>query len=134
MSELKLTCIVCPVGCSLAVEETHNADGLSAFTIAGNRCSRGAVYAQEEIRAPKRVVTATCAITGGASNGGGVAGSAGRSGRLSVKTSAPCPKEKIPELLADIYRLKTVPPVKTGDILISGWKGFRIDVVASRSI
>ena len=124
-----LTCIVCPVGCSLTVKETPGADGLSALTITGNRCARGVVYAQEEIRAPKRVVTATCAVSGGAVSGG-----RGIPGRIPVKTSAPCPKEKIPELLADIYRLKVVLPVKAGDALISGWKGSGIDVVASRSL
>ena len=120
----ELTCIVCPVGCSLAVNEEPGADGLPALTITGNRCARGVVYAREEIRAPKRVVTATCTVAGGC----------GILRRIPVKTSAPCPKEKIPELLADIYRLKAVLPVKAGDVLIAGWKGFEIDVVASRSL
>jgi len=150
----ELTCIVCPIGCSLSVEEGPAAGkGLPAFTVTGNRCPRGAAYAQEEIRAPKRVITATCGITFplepaaeramasvDSENRGFPAGNAvpHRSltapRRLPVKTSAPCPKEKIDELLGDIYRLKVCLPVKAGHKLITDWKGSGIDVIAVRTL
>ena len=119
----ELTCIVCPIGCSLVVDGV--ADNPSAITVTGNNCPRGAVYAQEEICFPKRVVTATCALTGSGSYG---------LRRVPVKTSVPCPKEKIPQLLSDIYSVKISLPVSAGDIIIADWKGCGIDVVASRSI
>ena len=52
-----LTCIVCPIGCQLTVEigPAGPDDSYGDLSITGNRCPRGAVYAQEEIRAPKRV-------------------------------------------------------------------------------
>jgi len=116
-----LTCIVCPVGCSLAVEEAAQSGEL---TVTGNRCRRGLVYAQEEIHAPKRTVTATCALHG--------ANHAIR--RIPVKSAAPCPKEKIPELLRDIYRVKMEVPVRRGDTVIADWMGLGIDVVATRTV
>ena len=122
MESRELTCIVCPVGCFLSVEEGPD----SALSVSGNRCPRGAAYAQEEIRAPKRVVTATCAISRPNNEH-----SIHELRRIPVRTSAPCPKEKIPALLADIYATKVTLPVKTGDILIANWKGEGIDVVAS---
>ena len=122
MENRELTCIVCPVGCLLSVEEGPDA----ALSVSGNRCPRGAAYAQEEIRAPKRVVTATCAINGLSSEQ-----SLHELRRIPVRTSAPCPKEKIPALLADIYAVKVTLPVKAGDILIANWNGDGIDVVAS---
>jgi len=130
----ELTCIVCPIGCPLSVEEGPVAgDGLPALTITGNRCKRGNVYAQEEIRAPKRVVTATCAINpGAAETASHLSLTAPR--RLPVKSSVPCPKEKINELLEDIYRLKVSLPVMTGQKLISDWNGSGIDVVAVRTL
>ncbi|MDR0316047.1 MAG: DUF1667 domain-containing protein, partial [Treponema sp.] len=68
----ELVCIVCPIGCSLRVEEGPAAtDGLPAISVSGNRCPRGAAYAQEEIRAPKRMITATCAISGADNNAAG---------------------------------------------------------------
>ena len=120
-----LTCIVCPIGCSLDVEEDSTIQG--NLSITGNRCQRGEVYAREEIRAPKRVVTATCRIEG-------EVGSAGSVRRVPVKTASPCPREKIPALLDDIYKAKITLPVKAGDVVIAGWNGGEIDVVATRTI
>jgi CxxC motif-containing protein len=114
------------MGCSLAV--TEDAGGIS---VTGNRCPRGVVYAQEEIRAPKRQVTASCAI---AEPSGG--GTLKRSGprRAPVKSSIPCPKEQIPALLADIYKLRLSLPLHTGDVVIAGWRGSGIDVIALRDL
>jgi len=115
-----LTCIVCPIGCSLEVNE----DSGGNLSVTGNRCPRGAVYAQEEIRSPKRTVTATCQIDK----------EAACVKRIPVKTSSPCPRGKIPALLDDIYKLKVTLPVKAGDVLIANWKGEGIDVVATRTV
>ena len=130
--ERSLTCIVCPVGCSLLVKNAAGED-LSALTITGNRCSRGIDYAQEEIRSPKRVVTATCGIAF-PQGGSGSHRSLTAPRRIPVKTTAPCPKEKIHELLGDIYRVKVSLPVKAGDCLIADWKGSGIDVVSVRTL
>lgn len=127
-----LTCIVCPIGCQLSVEEEKTPGKTSAgimpeenLSVTGNRCLRGAVYAREEVRAPKRVVTATCAIE----EGGGFL-----IRRVPVKTSSPCPKEKINALLDDIYKTAVKLPVRAGDAVISGWQGGEINVVATRSV
>jgi CxxC motif-containing protein len=113
-----LTCIVCPIGCTLTVEEG------AELRISGNRCPRGAVYAKEEILAPKRVVTATC----------GIAGSPAGLRRVPVKSSIPCPRERIPELLADIYKSRITLPVKPGDAVISDWRGTGIHILAVRKV
>ncbi|MDR0569382.1 MAG: DUF1667 domain-containing protein [Spirochaetaceae bacterium] len=113
-----LTCIVCPVGCSLTVSAEP------ALAVAGNACPRGAVYAQEEIRAPKRVVTATCALSPGPHG----------LKRLPVKTAQACPKALIRELLADLYRLTLQAPLKAGDVIIPDWRGTGVNVVAARTI
>lgn len=123
-----LTCIVCPMGCSLSVEEgPPGADGSAALIIKGNNCSRGEVYAQEEIRAPKRVVTATCAIADSAA-------SPWAPRRVPVKTLLPCPKERIKELLGDMYGLRLRLPIKAGEPVIADWRGTGIAVVAVRTI
>jgi len=115
-----LTCIVCPIGCSLTVNE----DPSGNLSVTGNRCLRGQAYAMEEVRAPKRTVTATCRIDKDAAS----------VKRIPVKTASPCPREQIPALLDDIYKLKVALPVKTGDVLIEDWKGEGINVVATRTI
>ncbi len=123
----KLTCIVCPISCSLEVEEKTSSpdETIDSLSITGNRCSRGVIYAREEIRAPKRIVTATCKIEKETEHS---------VRRVPVKTVSPCQKEKIPALLDDIYKLRITLPVKTGDIFIANWKGEGIDVAATRTI
>jgi CxxC motif-containing protein len=93
------------------IADLKQAGGLqqaSGLQVSGNRCPRGAAYAQEEILAPKRVVTATCGIAGmGIGLRDGTSGPAFRPvsipARVPVKSSVPCPKDQILDLLADIY-------------------------------
>ncbi|MDR0721771.1 MAG: DUF1667 domain-containing protein [Treponema sp.] len=127
-----LTCIVCPLGCSLQV--IPEPPGTEGLTITGNGCQRGAAYAQEEVRSPKRVVTATCAMSPAAGEDTLKTGVLGAPRRVPVKTVLPCPKEHIPELLADIYQIRLTLPVKTGDTVIADWRGTGVRVVAVRSI
>jgi CxxC motif-containing protein len=121
-----LTCIICPIGCILNVENIESCDNMS---VTGNRCVRGVDYALEEIRCPKRVVTATVSIMPGKGEG-----KIGSVRRVPVKTTIPCPREKIPALLQDIYKLKVSLPVNAGDVLIAGWGGEGIDIVTTRRV
>ena len=131
----ELTCIVCPIGCKLLVEEEQEAGGLLALTIKGNRCKRGSVYAEEEIRSPKRVVTATIAVSRSSlSSLKAASRSLTAPRRIPVKTTGPCPKERTFELLKDIYALSKALPVKAGDKLIENWKDCGIDLVVTRSM
>jgi len=120
----ELTCIICPEGCSLSVEEGEN------LKVTGNNCARGIAYAQEEIREPKRTVTATCA----AIFDNNLEKSLYAPRRVPVKTSAPCHKEKIAALLETIYKTKITLPVKMGQVIIADWNGSGIDIVATRSL
>jgi CxxC motif-containing protein len=111
------------MGCSLDVlEDSSSPDNIS---VTGNRCPRGEVYAREEVRAPKRVLTATCRVKG-------ETGVSAR--RVPVKTVLPCPKEKIPALLEDIYKTAVSLPVKMGDAVIANWRGEGIDIIATRTL
>lgn len=128
MSE-ELICITCPLGCHLSVD--READG--SLAVSGNRCPRGVKYANEELLAPKRVVSATAALAGPA------ACAEARHGlcdvaRLPVRSTAAYPKAGVPELLKAIYELKVALPVKRGDVLIKDFKGSGIDVIATRSL
>ena len=124
-----LTCILCPVSCTLEISPDAEDGGYKdSLIVTGNRCPRGVVYALEEIRSPKRIVTATAPV---------MAGEAGSVRRVPVKTATACPQEKIPALLHDIYKLKVSLPVKAGDVLIAGWEispGEGINIIATRSI
>ena len=97
----ELTCIVCPIGCRMTVERM--ADG--ELKVSGNRCKRGAAYAEEEFRDPRRVVTGTCAISGALSP------------RLPVRSTNGVPIDKLAAFLKGMYDLRLAAPVERGEIV-----------------
>jgi CxxC motif-containing protein len=88
------TCIVCPNGCSLHYDETTN-------TCTGNRCPRGAKYAESEFKAPMRSVTTT------------VKTSLPEYPVISVRTSQEVPKGKVKDVVEVInhYCVTTYLPI-----------------------
>ena len=48
----ELTCIVCPRGCHLKVDD-------STLEVTGNSCPRGAAYGKQEVVDPRRTLTST---------------------------------------------------------------------------
>jgi CxxC motif-containing protein len=121
----ELTCITCPMGCRLKIDRLPGGE----LGVGGNRCPRGAVYAREELLSPKRTVTATARVRSSRAPGEdrGVR-------RIPCRSSAPCPKERVGELLKAIYALEAPLPVTRGDILIKDALGLGIDVVATRTL
>lgn len=112
-----MTCIACPLGCSLTVEYS---EGLDDVTVTGNRCAKGEVYACEEILAPKRTVTATVSLT------------AGELSRLPVRTDRALEKELIADLLTELYRIEVSAPVAPGDRVLTDFRGTGVNVIATR--
>lgn len=94
---MNLTCIICPLGCTLSAEVRGG-----SVVVTGNTCPRGAEYAKTECTNPVRTVTATVPC-----------GSA----RLPVKTDRPIPKAEIFACMERIHALQVSAPVKIGDVL-----------------
>jgi len=106
------------LGCHLTIDRHDDA----SLSVTGNRCPRGVKYANEELLAPRRVVSATAAVSGG------------EVARLPVRSTGAYPKQDVPELLEAIYGLRVSPPVRRGDVLIQDFKGSGIDVIATRTL
>ena len=107
---MKLTCIMCPVGCQLQVEKKGN-----DYVVTGNSCIRGERYGKQEVTFPTRMVT-TVAKT--------------NKGFVSVKTSAPVPKARVQDVVDEIGKLILDNP-KHGEIVIENVLGLNIDVVVT---
>ena len=122
----ELICITCPLGCRLVAESVE--EGSDELAVSGNRCPRGAAYAREELLAPRRTVTATCRARAGALSQGAAIK------RVPCRTAAPFPKERVDELLAAIYALEVVLPVRAGRVLIGNALGLGVDVIATRTL
>ncbi len=101
MNKTELTCIECPVGCSIAIEY----DGKDILSVTGNGCKRGKAYAESEIVCPMRVVTSTVRTECGKN--------------VPVKTAAPVKKENIFTVMEKIHSLKVKTPIYSGDVLIN---------------
>lgn len=113
-----ITCINCPVGCRMTVVLSDSGDCVS---VSGNTCPRGAAYAKQECTLPERMITAVVPITN-------------RNIPLSVKTSAPVPKELIPEIMKMIGSLHLSAPIALGDVVISDILHTGKDIVATRNV
>ena len=125
----ELVCISCPIGCRLTVTwdgERVSENDPESVSVEGNRCGRGVIYGREEALAPKRVVTATVPLAQEKESTG--------PRRLPVKTDAPIPRERISELLSELYAMEVTPPVKTGQVLIDNIDNTGINVVATKSV
>ena len=134
----EIVCIGCPMGCRITVER----DGQNILRVEGNGCPRGEKYARQECVAPRRVVTGSVPVRSG--------NVPVRSGsvpvrseitpacftflrRVSVKTSAPVPKDRIFDVMAEIHAFEADLPVAVGDVLIPHVAGTDADVIATEN-
>ena len=114
----KLTCINCPVGCSLKVEM----DGENVICVSGNTCRRGEIYARKEVTNPTRIVTSTVKVVNGTS------------GTVSVKTKEDIPKEKIFACVQALRGIEVQAPVHIGDVILENVAVTGVDIVATRNV
>ncbi len=108
----ELTCIICPLGCSLTAEM---ADG--EVRVSGNTCPKGAEYAKTECTNPVRTVTASVKCDGG---------------MLSVKTDRPIKKGDIFLCMEKIHSLYVKAPVSIGDVICENVCGANIVATQNR--
>lgn len=109
----EMTCIVCPLGCTLRVEQKE--DGRVLVT--GNTCPRGAKYGEDECTNPQRTITTTLRCEDGS--------------MIAVKTDRTIPKEKMFEAMEQINGTVVKLPVTIGDVLIENV--FGSNVVATQN-
>ena len=107
----KIICITCPTGCEMEVA----CEG-EKITVSGNRCPRGAAYAESELKDPRRTVTAVVRTL---------------EGKLQpVRTNKPLPRPLIAGLLNTILKTN-YPEALPGGVIISDIGGTGIDLIAA---
>jgi len=111
--ERVLTCITCPLGCSLHI----TIEGQEVVAVSGNQCPRGAVYAEMECTDPRRTVTTTMRCCDGAV--------------ISVKTSDAIPKKHVKACVTCINSAVAKIPVRIGDVVLHDI--FGCDVIATQN-
>ena len=113
----KMTCVVCPRGCSLEV----TLDGERIVSVTGNTCKRGVAYAEAEILHPERMLTTTVKVTN-------------RRYMMPVRTRTDIPKDKLFAAMDVLMQTRIEAPVKIGDVIVSDLCGTGVDVVAAESM
>lgn len=113
----ELTCIACPVGCRLTIEEK---DG--ALHVLGNRCARGQAYAKQEAIDPQRAVTTLVRVRGGIRP------------VVAVKTRGTVSKAKIDAVLRAARALLVDAPIRVGDMLAENIGGSGAALVATADL
>ena len=110
----ELTCIVCPRGCRLTIDDDMN--------VTGNTCPRGKIYAINELTHPVRIITSSVRVIN-------------RENLLvSVKTSDAIPKEKIFEVMDEINKLGVKAPCEIGQVVAHDILGLGVDIVITKNI
>jgi len=119
MSVKKMTCIVCPFGCSLEIKLNENGEFES---VSGHTCKRGARYAEDEIKNPVRTLTSTVRIVGAESE------------MLPVKTSAPIPKGLLLPAMEKIKELYASAPVEIGTVIEKDFMVPGVDLLSCKKV
>lgn len=110
----ELTCIVCPRGCRLKIDDQMN--------VTGNFCIRGKNYALEELSAPKRNISSSIRVSNREYT------------LVSVKTNRPIPKELIFKVMEEINKVQVLAPTKIGDVVIENVLNTGSDIVITKEI
>lgn len=118
MEKRSLTCIGCPLGCTVTVE----LDNGQITAVTGNTCKRGDDYARKEVTHPMRVVTSTVRVTGGDIP------------VVSVKTERDIPKEKIMDIMISLTGISVPAPVHIGDVILKNAAQTAVDIIATKEV
>ena len=119
--EKKITCIDCPLGCSITVRYKKNKKN-KIIKVIGNQCKKGIKFAKDEIIGLRWILTTTITIKSAKIN------------RLPVRSDVPVKKEKIIEMVKEIKKVKISPPVKMGDTVAKNFMHSGVDIISSMSI
>jgi CxxC motif-containing protein len=116
MVKEEIICIGCPLGCrtTLRINNQHE-----VVEITGYKCKEGRQYVLEEYRNPVRILTSTILTEKSARS------------LLPVRTNRPILKSKLKEATLALARVKAVPPVRVGQVILPNLLNTGTDVVAT---
>lgn len=117
MEKRILTCIGCPLGCTLTA-----VPGEAGFEISGYTCKRGLEYAKKELTRPERTVTSTVRVSGGQAR------------VVSVRTAGDIPKDAIFAVMEAINAIVAPAPVAIGDVLTNDIAGTGVALIATKAV
>lgn len=118
MNNHKFTCILCPNGCEINVQDEEG----RMLKIEGNKCVKGRQYAEQEITDPRRTISSSVRITGSFLP------------LCSVRLTKPVPKKYIFPIMEEINKVELTAPVQIGKTVISQVCGLDADVIVTKNM
>ena len=115
MIKKELTCISCPIGCTLMVEM----DGEQVVEVTGNSCKRGEEYGKKECTNPTRIVTSTVVVTGGVL------------AVVPVKTERDIAKAYVGLAIKALKNISLEAPVTIGQIVVENLLNTGINIITT---
>ena len=113
---MEMTCIVCPNGCELTVEQNG-----SEIKVSGNRCPRGIKFAETELIKPMRTICSTVKTV------------FPEVPVLPVRTSSEIPKDQIFAVMKEINQVVLKERVHSGEAVIHNVLNLGVDIIATSS-
>ncbi|MBR0456149.1 MAG: FAD-dependent oxidoreductase [Firmicutes bacterium] len=115
-----VTCTLCPTGCQVRYNEA-----LGEYE--GNKCKRGAAFAEQERVNPQRILTTTVKVANRKTGDGDYC----RVNLLPVRSTEPVSKRNLPQLVHELSRITVEPPVKCGDVVAEIQDGEKTVAIAA---
>ena len=112
------TCILCPNGCEITVEH----EGKEFLSCTGNLCPNGEKYVKQELTDPRRTIASSVLVEGG------------ELPLVSVRLTAPVPRDRIFDVMARIRALRVRAPVQAGAVLEENILGLGSDLIATKTV
>lgn len=103
--KITMTCIICPMGCTLEVSRPKDSKDAAEMSVSGNACPRGEQYAHKELTNPTRTLTCTVAVNGG------------NAPLVPAKSIPEIPRDKQLPCMEVVRRISVKAPVHVGDVL-----------------
>ena len=119
---LQFHCTTCPSECLLDVVIEKDGDVTRVLSVHGNRCQRGAAFAEQETTCPMRILATTVPVTGGDQP------------LLPVRTRESIPRALHMQAMELLRATQAVAPVRMGDVVVPDILDSGVDVVASLDI
>ena len=117
-STREFICVTCPVGCAISAL----VEGSELIEVHGHTCRRGIEFVREEISAPRRTLTTTVRVSGGALP------------LVPVRSSAPLPKGRVLEIAAFLRTVVLTAPVEARQVVVADVLGTGVDIVTTRAL
>ncbi|MCI6857858.1 MAG: DUF1667 domain-containing protein [Eubacterium sp.] len=115
-----MCCTTCPSGCTLSVTVD---DQNQIFSVEGNNCPRGEIFAKKEWTDPVRTLTSTVFARIGE-----------QEMLVPVKTAEPISKKLMKVAMEEIQMVRLDHKVQMGDVVLENIAGSGVSLVACKTI